>query len=71
MTQEIISQDVKTVLRRLKLGRMFDTLPERFTLARQQQMTNQDFLMNNSWWVLPLSSLLQKINACIEPSRHL
>ena len=45
MTQEIISQDVKTVLRRLKLGRMLDTLPERFTLARKQQMTHQDFLL--------------------------
>lgn len=45
MTQEIISQDVKTVLRRLKLGRMLDTLPERITLARQQQMTHQDFLL--------------------------
>ncbi|MDI6773654.1 MAG: ATP-binding protein [bacterium] len=45
MTQEIISQDLKTVLRRLKLGRMLDTLPERLTLARQQQMTHQDFLL--------------------------
>ncbi len=45
MTPEIISQDLKTVLRRLKLGRMLDTLPERFTLARQQQMTHQDFLL--------------------------
>jgi hypothetical protein len=45
MTQEIISQDLKTVLRRLKLGRMLDTLPERFTLARKQQMTHQDFLL--------------------------
>jgi DNA replication protein DnaC len=45
MTQEIISQDLKTVLRRLKLGRMLDTLPERLTLARQQLMTHQDFLL--------------------------
>ncbi len=45
MTTQIISQDLKTVLRRLKLGRMLDTLPERFTLARQQQMTHQDFLL--------------------------
>src|SRR4030067_1016686 len=45
MTQEIVSQDLKTVLRRLKLGRMLDTLPERFTLARKQQMTHQDFLL--------------------------
>jgi DNA replication protein DnaC len=45
MTTQIISQDLKTVLRRLKLGRMLDTLPERLTLARQQQMTHQDFLL--------------------------
>src|SRR4030067_944508 len=45
MTQEIVSQDLKTVLRRLKLGRMLDTLPERFTLARKQQMPHQDFLL--------------------------
>ena len=45
MTPEIVSQDLKTVLRRLKLGRMLDTLPERITLARQQQMTHQDFLL--------------------------
>lgn len=45
MTTEIVSQDLKTVLRRLKLGRMLDTLPERFVLARKQQMTHQDFLL--------------------------
>lgn len=45
MTQEIVSQDMKSVLRRLKLGRMLDTLPERLALARQQQMTHQDFLL--------------------------
>ena len=28
-----ISTDLKTVLRRLKLSRMLDTLPERFTLG--------------------------------------
>ena len=45
MTTEIISKDLHTVLRRLKLGRMLDTLPERLTLARQQKMPHQDFLM--------------------------
>lgn len=45
MTTEIISQDLKAVLRRLKLSRMLDTLPERFALARQQQMPHQDFLL--------------------------
>lgn len=32
-TPDVISPDLKTVLRRLKLSRMFDTLPERLTLA--------------------------------------
>lgn len=45
MTTEIISSDLKAVLKRLKLGRMIDTLPERLTLARQQQMPHQDFLL--------------------------
>lgn len=45
MTSETISPDLKTVLRRLKLSRMLDTLPERFTLARQQKMPYQDFLL--------------------------
>jgi DNA replication protein DnaC len=45
MTPEAISPDLKAVLRRLKLGRMLDTLPERLILARQQKMTHQDFLL--------------------------
>ena len=45
MSAENISKDLLTVLRRLKLGRMLDTLPERFILARQQQMPHQDFLL--------------------------
>lgn len=45
MTPETISPDLKTVLRRLKLGRMLDTLPERLVLARQQKMPQQDFLL--------------------------
>ncbi len=45
MTPETISPDLKTVLRRLKLGRMLDTLPERLVLARQQKMPHQDFLL--------------------------
>ena len=44
MTADAISPDLKTVLRRLKLGRMLDTLPERLVLARQQKMPHQDFL---------------------------
>jgi len=45
MTTELISADLKLVLRRLKLSRMLDTLPDRLTLARQQQMPHQDFLL--------------------------
>ena len=45
MTPDPISTELKTVLRRLKLSRMLDTLPERFSLARQQKMPHQDFLL--------------------------
>ena len=45
MTPDPISPELKTVLRRLKLSRMLDTLPERFALARQQKMPHQDFLL--------------------------
>lgn len=42
---ETLSPDLRAVLRRLKLSRMSDTLPERFALARQQKMPHQDFLL--------------------------
>jgi len=42
---EMISGDLKTVLKRLKLSRMLDTLPERLALARQQSMPHQDLLL--------------------------
>jgi DNA replication protein DnaC len=45
VTTEAISPDLRTVLRRLKLSRMLDTLPERVSLARQQKMPHQDFLL--------------------------
>lgn len=45
MTTDTISPDLKTVLRRLKLSRMLDTLPERLVLARQQKMPHQDLLL--------------------------
>jgi len=45
MTTEIISPDLKTILRRLRLSRILDTLPERLVLARQQQMPHQDWLL--------------------------
>jgi hypothetical protein len=39
------TRDLKTVLRRLQLSRLLDTLPERLTLARQQKMPHQDLLL--------------------------
>ena len=45
MTTDSISPDLKTVLRRLKLSKMLDTLPERITLARQQKMPHQELLL--------------------------
>jgi DNA replication protein DnaC len=43
-TPETITPDLRTILRRLKLGRM-DTLPERIALARGQKMGYDDFLV--------------------------
>jgi DNA replication protein DnaC len=45
MSTETISSDLRSVLRRLKLSRMLDTLPERLALARQQQLPHQDLLL--------------------------
>ncbi len=45
MTLDPISADLRTVLRRLKLSRLLDTLPERLVLARQQKLPHQDFLL--------------------------
>jgi DNA replication protein DnaC len=39
-----ISPDLKSAMRRLRLGKLLDTLPERVALARQQKMAHQDFL---------------------------
>jgi DNA replication protein DnaC len=36
---------LKTILRRLRLSRILDTLPERLVLARQQKMPHQDWLL--------------------------
>jgi hypothetical protein len=44
-TTDVISPDLKTILRRLKLSRILDTLPERLTLARQQKIPHQDLLL--------------------------
>lgn len=45
MTTDAISPDLRATLRRLELGRLLDTLPDRLTPARQQQMPHQDFLL--------------------------
>lgn len=39
-----ISAELKTLLRRLKLGKMLDTLPERLALAKQQHLSHMAFL---------------------------
>lgn len=41
---DAISAELRAVLRRLKLSRILDSLPERLALARHQKMTHQDFL---------------------------
>jgi len=44
VTTETIDADLVALLRRLKLGKLLDTMPERLSLARQQKMPHQDFL---------------------------
>jgi len=41
---DTISPEFRQILRRLKLGPILETLPERLTLARQQKLPHQDFL---------------------------
>lgn len=45
MKEDVISPDLRAVLRRLKLSRILDTLPERLVLARQQKMPHQDLML--------------------------
>jgi DNA replication protein DnaC len=45
MTTDVLSPDLRSVLRRLKLSRLLDSLPERVTLARQQKIPPSDFLL--------------------------
>jgi len=40
----IVDAELKALLRRVKLGRLLDTLPERLALARTQQLPHADFL---------------------------
>ena len=39
-----VSPELKALMRRVKLGRLLDTLPERLTLARQHDLTHTQFL---------------------------
>jgi hypothetical protein len=40
----VVSPELAALLRRLKLGRMLDTLPERLALARTEHLPHHDFL---------------------------
>lgn len=39
-----VSADLKALMRRLKLGQLLDTLPERLALARTNRLPHHDFL---------------------------
>jgi DNA replication protein DnaC len=39
-----VSPELKVLMRRLKLGRLLDTMPERLALARQHELTHMQFL---------------------------
>jgi DNA replication protein DnaC len=39
-----VSNDLKAVLRQVKLGRCLDTLPERLALAKAREMSHAEFL---------------------------
>jgi hypothetical protein len=39
-----VSPELRSLLRRLKLGRSLDTLPERLALARQNSLAHAEFL---------------------------
>lgn len=40
-----IQTDMKTVLKRLRLSRLLDTIPERLALAKQQKLPHAEFLL--------------------------
>lgn len=44
-TQTTLSSELKIALKRLKLSKMLDTLPERLALAKSQKMPYQDFML--------------------------
>ena len=75
MTTEIISPDLKTILRRLRLSRILDTLPERLVLARHQKMPHQDWLLlilsDEATRRDTLSVTLRVQKAHLDPTMHL
>ena len=75
MTTEIISADLKTILRRLRLSRILDTLPERLVLARQQKMPHQDWLLlilsDEATRRDSLAVTLRVQKASLDPTMHL
>src|SRR5438309_7426400 len=75
MTTEIISPDLKTILRRLRLSRILDTLPERLVLARQQKMPHQDWLLlilsDEATRRDTLAVTLRVQKASLDPTMHL
>jgi DNA replication protein DnaC len=75
MTTDIISPDLKTILRRLRLSRILDTLPERLVLGRQQKMPHQDWLLlilsDEATRRDSLAVTLRVQKAHLDPSMHL
>src|SRR5216684_5654342 len=75
MTTELISPDLKTILRRLRLSRILDTLPERLVLARQQKMPHQDWLLlilsDEATRRDSLAVTLRVQKASLDPTMHL
>jgi hypothetical protein len=45
MPPQVISVDRKRALKRLKLGPMLATLPERLVIARKKKLPHQDWLL--------------------------
>ncbi len=45
MTPDAIAPELRTILKRLKLSKMLDTLPDRLALARAQKMPHQDLML--------------------------
>ena len=51
-----VTADLKALLRRVKLGRCLDTLPERLTLAHQQRLAHHESSRCSSLTRSPASS---------------